>query len=134
LRRNEGMIEAGGHFTWEEARCACCWAIPEGVLPDLYRTASKLEVLRHRMGEPLPVSSWYRCKQHPIERGKHPNALHRHCTGRAVDIGAKGLTRLKLVELARTCSFKSVGVYHWGVHLDWVEGRVARHWLGRGYR
>jgi len=122
------------HFAWREARCSCCLAIAVDVLADVHHTAAKLERLRAAAGAvPLRVSSWYRCAQHPIEQAKGPGGRHRHTTGRAVDIRARGAERLRLIERARFHGFRCVGVYPWGVHVDWCDGEgLAVHWIGKG--
>ena len=90
-----------------------------------------LEELRSRVGDqPLRISSWFRCADHPAERGKEPGALHRHTTGRAVDIHCRGELRFLILEHFRAVGFKSLGVYRWGLHIDHVLGDVSRFWIG----
>jgi len=127
------VTELAPHFSWAEAFCRCteggrCPAYRP--IADIRDTAARLERLRTGLGAPIRITSWFRCKYHSVEARKGRNALHRHCTGRAVDIAVEGTQALKVIELARWSGFRSVGVYRWGLHLDWVDGNVARYWLG----
>ena len=118
------------HFSDRDARCRCgCGNV--GPRRDVERTAQRLETLRAAVGHrPLKVSSWYRCPDHPAESGKLRGALHRHTTGRAVDIHCRGELRFRILEKLRKAGFRSLGIYRWGLHLDWVEGDVSRFWIG----
>jgi len=121
------------HFTKREARCSCCLSIPLTHWDAITSTARTLERLRERTGgKPIRVSSWYRCRDHPLERRKRYPALHRHCTGRAVDVFVSGLERLAMIEQARACGFVSVGVYSWGLHLDTLKQHEA-HWTEKPF-
>ena len=118
------------HFTNRDygCRCGCKFSPPSA---DAASTGRKLERLRRMCGDrPLKVSSWFRCRRHPAEAGKGRGALHRHTTGRAVDIHCRGELRWRIYEQARKAGFLSLGNYRWGLHLDWVAGDVARHWNG----
>lgn len=119
------------HFTWREARCSCCLGVDALVNMDVHETARKLEQLRSLAGgRSLRVASWYRCLQHPHEARKREGALHRHTTGRAVDLHLATLQYLDVVERVREAGFTSCGFYSWGIHVDWVDGDVARYWRG----
>ena len=118
------------NFREREARCRC-GKCEKNLPPTVEETARKLEHLRKLIGNsPLKVSSWFRCRSHPAEAGKRPGSLHRHTTGRSVDIHCQGELRWRILEQARKAGFLSCGQYRWGLHLDWVPGDVARHWNG----
>jgi uncharacterized protein YcbK (DUF882 family) len=82
----------------------------------------KLDVLRELMGIPLPVTSGYRCPDHPIEARKEsgPGA---HSTGLAVDIGVQGKDAHRLIALAMMHDCPRIGINQKGsgrfIHLDW---------------
>lgn len=120
------------HFSEREARCRCdpCRRRQLPLPPDVQRTARRLEKLRELVGgRPLKVSSWFRCREHPAETGKRPGSLHRHSTGRAVDIHCQGELRWRIMEQARKAGFLNCGHYRWGLHLDWVRD-APPHWTG----
>lgn len=83
-----------------------------------------LELLNHirvDCGFPLPVTSGYRCPQHPIEAAKkNPGA---HSSGRAVDIAVSGNRAYKLLQVALSAGVPRIGVNQKGdskfIHLDW---------------
>ena len=57
-----------------------------------------LDNIRGDCGFPLPVTSGYRCPDHPIEVAKDsPGA---HCSGKAVDIRVSGEKAHRLLEVA----------------------------------
>ena len=118
------------HFTNRDygCRCGCKFTPPSA---NAESTARKLEQLRMLCGDrPLKVSSWFRCRRHPAEAGKGRGALHRHTTGQAVDIHCRGELRWRILEQARKAGFLSCGHYRTFLHLDWVPGDIARHWVG----
>ena len=129
------------HFTRREARCSCddgreCGLapLPGGeVLQAVEETARRLELLRgHCQGRALRINSWYRCPESRYERDKPPGSLHRHTSGRAVDIlPLDDDQRWRIMEYARASGFLSLGCYPWGLHLDWCDGDIARHWVRR---
>lgn len=77
------------HFRWREARDREGNPFHDPEIADAIRyMADWLESLRHRVGFPLRISSWYRSPSHSIEaakvaRGDPPGS---HATGYAVDI------------------------------------------------
>lgn len=86
-----------------------------------------LERIRARYGRSMPVSSGYRCPDHPIEAKKEtPGA---HASGLAVDIRVHGDTALELIEIALEEGINGLGVNQRGdhsqrfIHLDILEGR-----------
>jgi uncharacterized protein YcbK (DUF882 family) len=69
-----------------------------------------LELLRHKAGLPIVISSGYRCKQHPLEINK--KNIGQHQLGKAVDIKIpKGLTKKQLLIIILTISqIKGIGL------------------------
>ena len=70
------------YFSEDELRCQCgC-----GVYFFDDDALSILNNIRSDCGFPLPVSSGYRCLEHPLE--KHKAHIGAHSTGKAVDLAA----------------------------------------------
>ena len=80
------------YFSEKELACSCCgtYFFDEDILKILNR-------IRREFG-PMPVTSGYRCPQHPIEAAK--TRLGAHTTGKAVDIGVDRDRAYRLVETA----------------------------------
>lgn len=80
----------------------------------------RLLALRLAYGKPMPISSGYRDKTHPIEAKKVTTGTH--TTGRACDVAVTGKDAYRLVELAYQYGFTGIGINQKGssrfVHLD----------------
>jgi uncharacterized protein YcbK (DUF882 family) len=80
----------------------------------------KLELLRRRLGFPLPVTSGFRCVVHNAEVGG--GELSAHLEGRAADIAIEGARAVELVRAALGMGFTGIGLRQHGgrrfVHLD----------------
>ena len=67
-----------------------------------------LNSIREVCGFPLPVSSGYRCQNHPIERNKeHPGE---HTQGLAVDIKVSGWKAYDLLKIALDHDIRRIGI------------------------
>lgn len=109
------------YFTDQELQCRCgC----KGDNPNPeFDTLMKIVVLiREELNEPLPITSGYRCKDHPIEAAKTTTGQHQIA---AVDIGVSGSKALRLTRLiAQYPQLKGFGVKQkgeWGkrfIHID----------------
>lgn len=109
---------------WENLRYGRVWS-------RVHRTAGLLEKVRAIVRRPLVVTSALRCSHHPEETAKPPGSLHRHTSGRAVDIRAQGDRRLELLFAARKAGFRSFGIYPQFLHVDWCDGpEYRRLWVG----
>lgn len=114
------MSWSSPYFTQDEMRCQCgCGA--DGMHSEFM---DKLTSLRADWGQPMAVTSGYRCTQHPIEAkkiasGRNPGA---HASGRAVDIGIQGEDAYKLLCAALGHGFSGIGIQQKGsarfIHLD----------------
>ena len=106
------------YFTRKEMACQHC----EAQLWD-QEFIDWLNIVRHECGFSFPVTSGYRCHEHPIEARKSKGGAH--TTGRAVDIGVRGSQALRVIEVALKHGCKRVGVNQKGtgrfVHLDLAE-------------
>lgn len=99
------------YFSIKELECKCC---NKAVLnPELL---PKLEKLREMYGNPIKITSGYRCSKHNKEVGGVSNS--RHLMGQAVDIPVAGKEARKLVELAILLGFGGIGIAKTFVHLD----------------
>jgi len=99
------------HFEVDEFRCPCC-----GVAIVTRPLLRQLELLREKVGEPIRVTSGYRCPKHNAEVGGSETSLH--MAGCAVDIVVDGMDMRKLARLAGECWFEGILVYEDHVHLD----------------
>ena len=116
------------YFTDDELKCQHCGE--EGI--DEYFMA-KVDNLREELGFAFPVTSGYRCPDHPIEaRKKAPGA---HTTGQAIDIGVSGNEAYMLIEAAIRDNFTGIGINQKGdsrfIHLDIIphSSSSPRPWI-----
>ena len=103
------------NFTEAEFRCRHCGR--QQMQPALLE---RLQTLRTQYGKPLPVTSGWRCADHPVEKAKpHPGM---HSTGLAVDLGVQGAEAVAVLRLALGLGFTGIGVQQKGagrfLHLD----------------
>ena len=110
------MTWTSPYFTQDEMRCQCgCGA--EGMHSGFME---KLTSLRADWGQPMVVTSAYRCKNHPIEKKKKKPGTHE--SGRAVDISIQGEDGYKLLCAALGHGFSGIGIQQKGsgrfIHLD----------------
>ena len=114
------MTWSSPFFTEEEMRCQCGCG-QDGMHSEFME---KLTSLRADWGQPMVVTSAYRCKNHPIEakkiaQGKPPGT---HESGRAVDIAIQGEDAYNLLCAALGHGFSGIGVNQKGsarfIHLD----------------
>ena len=116
------------YFTKDEMRCSHCGAYD---MDDTFM--QRLDQLREDMGFAFPVTSAYRCAEHPIEaRKKAPGA---HTTGKAIDIGVSGNEAYILIEAAIRDNFTGIGINQKGdgrfIHLDIIPHSESspRPWI-----
>ena len=116
------------YFTDDEMKCTHC-----GSYEMDHDFMQKLDQLREDMGFVFPVTSAYRCPNHPIEaRKKAPGA---HTTGKAVDIGVSGNEAYILIEAAIRDNFTGIGINQKGegrfIHLDIIPHSESspRPWI-----
>lgn len=108
------------HFQASEFACNCCGMVL--VHPELVR---KLEGLRNAVGEPVYITSGYRC----IGFNKAVSGVENsyHMFGMAADIWVEGISLQQLGETADNIGFDGIGIYkdRGFVHVD-VRGYRAR--------
>jgi len=98
------------NFSDLELRCRCgqCPSATRGKSPMDPDFMDRLQQLRTLYGKPMPLSSAYRCRNHPAEAGKAEPG--EHCAGTAVDVRIRGADALELLHLALTLGFNRIGV------------------------
>lgn len=107
------------YFSQDELRCKCgC-----GVYYFNEKALDTLNSIRRDCGFALPVSSGYRCTNHPVERVKSQAGAH--TLGVAVDISVNRDRAHRLLESALAHGVPRIGVNQKGdqrfIHLDWAE-------------
>ena len=79
-----------------------------------------LRKIRIECDFPFPLTSAYRCPNHPDEAGK--TVVGAHAQGKAVDVLSSGKRALKLIEVALKHGIQRIGVSQKGksrfIHLD----------------
>lgn len=103
------------NFSKAEMACRCCG---QAKMDPAFMDA--LQALREAVGEPLPVSSAYRCPAHNRRVGGGPE----HPLGKAVDLRISGALARRVIGLAT--AFPRLGIKQTGAH----EGRFVH--LGTG--
>lgn len=104
------------HFKKDELACKCgCGMLPEQSFMD------KVEKVRVRYGKPLPVNSAARCPDHNA-RVSGTGRDGPHTTGRAIDLGVRGVDAYRIVRIAMEEGFTGIGVSQKGatrfIHID----------------
>lgn len=78
---------------------------------------AKLDSLRGILGEPLKLSSAYRCPEYNAQVSK-TGETGPHTTGKAVDVLCSGKLAYKVIGLATAMHFNGIGVSQKGLHED----------------
>lgn len=103
-------------FSERELTCKCGCNTIEFDLGFL----ATLNSIRKECGFSFPISSAYRCPNHPIEARKEVVGAHSH--GKAVDILANGEKALEIVRVAQNHGIQRIGIQQKGggrfIHLD----------------
>jgi uncharacterized protein YcbK (DUF882 family) len=107
------------NFEPDEFACSHCGKV--NMQPEFLE---KLQMLRDAYARPMPITSGYRCPNHPIEAAKAtPGA---HASGCATDVGVHGGPAHELLRLAFHFGFTGIGVQQRGdrrfIHLDTLTG------------
>lgn len=110
------------NFSAKELRCKC--DLCRGEVPHKIEqnTLDKLQRVRSHVGFALPLSSAYRCENHPIEVAKKRPGTH--ARARAFDIALPfGEKRMAIVEAALIYGFKGFGFATSFIHIDDADTR-----------
>lgn len=116
------------NFRFSELKCKCGRCGSTGHEMDT-AFMNALQKLRTAFGKPIIITSAYRCKNHPVERGKSTKGAH--VMGVAVDISIRGADAVELLQLAlQDPTFKGFGISQNGasrfIHLDSGGGNLSR--------
>lgn len=120
------MTQFATYFSPEEFACSHCGSM--GIKETFVK---QLDALRNSFGNPLTITSGYRCAEHPIEKAKK-NGPGSHSTGFAADILISRKNAYELMGLvldgywkapiARKWHFTGIGINQKGsdrfIHLD----------------
>ena len=103
------------NFTEAEFRCRHCGK--QEMKPEFM---GRLQALRDIYRTSMPITSGYRCPDHPIEKAKAEPGMH--STGLACDVGLQGADAHEILRLAMHLGFTGIGVQQKGsgrfIHLD----------------
>jgi uncharacterized protein YcbK (DUF882 family) len=125
------MADSSEFFTRAELECSHC-----GQCMMNEQSLVRLDALRAAHGDPLLISSAYRCPDHN-EAVSSTGRDGPHTTGQAVDLLISGAAAFDIVARARLYGFRGIGVSQKGPHesrfvhlddLDDAPGR-PRPWL-----
>lgn len=114
------QIKVYGHVNWQNV---------DPQVKDMMALASA------RLNEPFNITSGYRSLTHPVEARKGPGALHRHTSGKAVDLDVTGWSderKAKTIEMLAAMGATGLGIYPSGkmIHVDWSG--LGKSYKGKG--
>lgn len=105
------------NFTEKELACSHCGS--KNPNPQFIELMDKVQELRTKLGFSLPITSAYRCSEHPIEKNKSTPGQHYYA---AVDIGISRHLAFAVLKTALEMGFTGIGVNQKGrgrfIHLD----------------
>lgn len=99
------------NFTAKEFACHHCEV--KKISGDLLY---KLELLRKKLGQPIIITSGYRCQTHNKSVGGAKKS--QHMNGRAADIQVKGYSPKQVANAAREVGFTFIKTYKTWTHVD----------------
>ena len=113
------------HFSKKELNCSHCGGV--NVDDDFM---DKICMIREELGQPMVVTSFYRCKEYNEEIGGAPKSAH--LDGEAMDITkiSDSYAR-RVVELAIKHEINGIEVGTHHIHLDDKERIAPVIWAGR---
>lgn len=114
------------HFEAYEfiCKCGCGKSVTDKDL------VTKLEKLRELLGEPIYVTSGYRCPNHSVSVGGY--ATDAHTVGIAADIQVPNYSVEDIAEAAEKAGFTGIGLMDNAVHVDVrnTNNYSNAHWFG----
>lgn len=118
-------MERWPNFTDEEIACSCCGFFSPS--PQFSLLMDDAQVFRTVEKQPVPITSGYRCRRHPIEAKKSSPGEH---TIAACDFGVVGQLAVKLMHFFLDRGYVGIGVQQKGnarfIHID--RRRVPAIW------
>lgn len=121
------LVTKSKFFSEKELVCSC--GCGDAGMDDVFM--QKLDKLREAVGEPVKLSSAYRCPKHNAAVAK-TGAAGPHTTRRAVDILCSGALALKVLANAGRFGFTGIGIKQHGphtgrfIHLDDLPNGAAQ--------
>lgn len=113
------MAYKSKYFKPNELACKCC-----GISKMDDEVVQMLDILREKIGQPLVLTSAYRCPKHNVEVSK-TGPTGPHTTGKAVDVSCSHEKAYLVVKYAMELGFTGIGVAQKGtsrfIHLDILE-------------
>ena len=108
-------------FSTSELRCKCKQC--NGNVPNKcdVDALAKLQQIRDAFGEPIYLSSAYRCPLHPVESVKARIGTHGRGCGFDISISS-GSKRMAILDAAFDAGVRGVGWSESFLHLDWRSG------------
>jgi len=128
------LIAIAPYITRDEYACRCCGKLPPDFHDHRYPLAHSMlfeafEIIREAYGEPIYISSGYRCPSHNKLIGGKP--LSAHVFGLALDLQTGTATELVYQIIQREVPDLRVGKYNWGLHMDMaylINPRASESW------
>ncbi len=117
-------IQLTANFNLIEFECRCCGQVK--LDPQLL---AGLQTLRDKLGQPVVLTSAYRCPQHNAAIGGAERS--QHMLGKAADISLRNmpLSIAELVKLAEEIGFRGIGLYRSPMlHVDTRETPARWDW------
>lgn len=114
------------NFTSQEFACPCCGKV--NISPIL---VNKLQSLRDKVGEPIFITSGYRCKNENKKVGGHSKSAH--LLGKAVDIQVKDMLPIALANIASHIEYIRLGIYPNHLHIDIMSPSPSKYWIVKAY-
>jgi len=113
------------HFSERELRCKCCGQLPPSVRENITSLVDNvLDPVRDQLGEPIYVTSGYRCPKHNAEVGGVPNS--QHMRGEAADIHCSDNMKLARLIVAQG-KFDQLILYPTFLHVSYKRVGTNRH-------
>lgn len=85
---NNSNFNVSKHFKFNEFACKDGTIVPPHFMPNVFKIATQLEIIRMHLGQPIIINSAYRTKEYNKKVGGA--VASQHLTASAVDIAVKG--------------------------------------------
>lgn len=117
------------HFKAREFDCSCNRCTTTAISK---RLVELLEAFRARVGQPVQITSGFRCYFHQQELRESgyetATGISCHEKGEASDLCVHGMTGAEMEVHARAAGFMAVGVGHTFIHVDTRTDKPNRRW------
>ena len=116
------------YFNYNEFNCKCCG---ENITSEFL--IQRLDIARFIFGNPITITSGYRCENHNTDIGGKTKSSH--IRGLAADISClDDFKRFSLLLALLEAGFTRIGIYPQHIHVDIDVDSKAHHimWAGMG--